>query len=49
MAGAGELTAMHVGGVFRRWEYLLTGPAILIYGLAPRDAQASIETLKEFA
>jgi uroporphyrin-III C-methyltransferase/precorrin-2 dehydrogenase/sirohydrochlorin ferrochelatase len=27
----------------------LTSPAILIYGLAPRSAQAAIETVKEFA
>ena len=24
--GCGQLTAVHVGGVFRRWEYILAGP-----------------------
>ena len=36
--GAGELAAMHVGGVFRRWEYLLTGPAVLRMGAAETRA-----------
>lgn len=26
--GCGELTCIHVGGVFRRWEYVIAGPAI---------------------
>ena len=24
--GCGDLTAVHVGGVFKRWEYILAGP-----------------------
>lgn len=24
--GCGQLTAVHVGGVFKRWEYILSGP-----------------------
>ena len=42
-------TTFTIGGKTWRRATGLTGPAILIYGLAPRDAQASIETEKEFA
>jgi hypothetical protein len=24
--GCGKLTAVHVGGIFKRWEYILSGP-----------------------
>ena len=27
--GCGKLTAVHVGGVFKRWEYILSGPPML--------------------
>jgi class 3 adenylate cyclase len=27
--GVGDVTTMHVGGIFRRWEFLMTGSAIL--------------------
>ena len=26
--GCGKLTAVHVGGIFRRWEYILSGPPL---------------------
>ncbi len=38
--GAGEVTTMHLGGVFGRWELLITGEAITQAGMAEGEAGA---------
>ncbi|NTW00503.1 MAG: AAA family ATPase [Oscillochloris sp.] len=37
--GAGEVTTMHIGGIFGRWELLVTGEPIRQTGLAESQAQ----------
>jgi len=37
--GAGEMAVAHIGGVFGRWEFVLTGPAITQVSLAEKQAQ----------
>ncbi|MFN8458085.1 MAG: adenylate/guanylate cyclase domain-containing protein [Anaerolineae bacterium] len=37
--GAGELLAMHLGGVYGRWEFLVTGPPLIQVGVVGRLAQ----------
>ncbi|WP_129626233.1 AAA family ATPase [Candidatus Oscillochloris fontis] len=37
--GAGQVTTMHVGGIFGRWELLVTGEPIRQTGLAESQAQ----------
>eukprot|EP00730_Choanoeca_flexa_P001021 TRINITY_DN10444_c0_g1_i1.p1 TRINITY_DN10444_c0_g1~~TRINITY_DN10444_c0_g1_i1.p1 ORF type:complete len:1056 (+),score=243.50 TRINITY_DN10444_c0_g1_i1:148-3168(+) len=32
--GVGDLTAVHVGGVFKRWEYIIGGPPMTQIGIA---------------
>jgi class 3 adenylate cyclase/tetratricopeptide (TPR) repeat protein len=37
--GVGEMTLIHIGGVFGRWEFVLTGSAIGDVSLAEKQAQ----------
>ncbi len=37
--GAGEVSMLHVGGVFKRWEYLLAGDLIIQASLGERQAK----------
>ena len=37
--GAGEVTAVHIGGVFGRWEYVLSGSAVVQTGHAGNHAR----------
>lgn len=37
--GAGEMSVAHIGGVFGRWEFVLSGPAITQVSLAEKQAQ----------
>lgn len=37
--GCGQLTAVHVGGVFRRWEYILAGPPMAQIAVAEPQAR----------
>ncbi len=37
--GAGEILTMHLGGVFRRWEFLVTGAPLIQAGLAGSQAR----------
>jgi len=37
---AGNITAAHVGGVFNRWEFLLTGAPLIELGIANKNAAA---------
>ncbi len=37
--GAGELTALHVGGEFQRWEFMLAGAPLVQVGLAQKQVQ----------
>ena len=32
--GCGKLTAVHVGGIFKRWEYILSGPPMTQIAIA---------------
>lgn len=38
--GSGSITAVHVGGVFNRWEFLLTGNPLVELGIANNLARA---------
>ncbi len=35
--GCGKLTAVHVGGIFKRWEYILSGPPMTQVGVVVVD------------
>ena len=38
--GMGKITTVHVGGVFNRWEFLMTGTPLVELGIANNIAQA---------
>src|SRR6266540_299939 len=38
--GMGKISTVHVGGVFNRWEFLMTGPPLVELGIANNIAKA---------